>query len=203
MNTSKENTGTMKKALVIGVLSSVTTGISALMGGTMTLYADFCRRFLEFLATLVSFFTYCWVGKNSQISKEIHIKVQRRACITTGLAMSCSSILLIFVSIAGFSTEPYEGNVIPGFIIAVLGVILNFYFYVSYRRALAKQSDPIIHSQCMMYRAKTGVDSCVVLTLGCILFVPNWTLLPWIDLGCTLIVACCLFIEGIKNIVHK
>lgn len=203
MSTEKENTGTMKKALVIGVLSSVTTGISAVVGGTMTLYADFCRRFLEFLATLVSFFTYRWIGKRPKLSSEIQKKIQKRACVVTGAAMVCSSILLAFVSITGFSVEPYNGNVIPGFIIAILGVILNGYFFVSYKRSLAKQFDPIIHSQYMMYRAKTGVDSCVVLTLGCILFIPKWEFLPWLDLGCTLIVACCLLVEGVRNIIHK
>lgn len=102
MSTEKENTGTMKKALTIGVLSSITTGISALVGGTMTLYADFCRRFLEFLATLVSFFTYKWIGKRPELLKEVQTKIQNRACVVTGIAMACSSILLIFVSIVSF-----------------------------------------------------------------------------------------------------
>ena len=103
-----------------------------------------------------------------------------------------------FVSIIGFSTEQHEGNVIPGFIIAILGVILNFYFFWSYKRSLEKQFDPIIHSQYMMYRAKTGVDTCVVFALGCILCVPDWSLLPWVDLGCTLIVACGLGIFALS-----
>ena len=199
----KETTKTMKKAICIGVLSSITTGIAAGMGGTLTLYADFCRRFLELLATLVSFFTYCWSSRHKEIADTVHDKIKRRACIITGMAMVCSSILLALVSILGFTTEPYEGNVIPGFIIAVLGVLLNCYFFVSYKKSLKQKFDKIIHSQYVMYRAKTGVDSCVVLTLACILFVPTWSLLPWVDLGCTLVVAFFLFIEGIKNIIHK
>ena len=203
MTTDKQTTSTMKKAILIGVLSSLTTGIAAAMGGTLTLYADFCRRFLECLATVVSFLTYGWIGRHPEKSQEFHSKIQARACIITGIAMVCSSILLIWVSISGFTTEPHQGNVIPGFIIAVLGVILNFYFFISYKRSLKQKFDPIIRSQYVMYRAKTGVDTCVVFTLGCILFVPEWILLPWVDLGCTLLVACCLFIEGIKNIIHK
>ena len=199
----KETKSTMKKAICIGVLSSLTTGIAAAMGGTLTLYADFCRRFLEMLATVVSFCVYRWMGKHTEIPIEQQGKIKKRTCAITGIAMVLSSILLALVSVLGFSTEPYEGNVIPGFIIAVLGVLLNFYFFISYKKSLKRQFDAIIHSQYVMYRAKTGVDTCVVFTLGCILFVPKWSLLPWIDLGCTLIVAGCLFVEGMKNILRK
>lgn len=199
----KETKSTMKKAICIGVLSSLTTGIAAAVGGTLTLYADFCRRFLEMLATVVSFCVYRWMGKNREMPIEQQGKIKKRTCAITGMAMVLSSVLLALVSILGFSTELHEGNVIPGFIIAVLGVLLNFYFFMSYKKSLRVQYDAIIHSQYVMYRAKTGVDTCVVFTLGCILFVPKWSLLPWIDLGCTLIVAGCLFVEGMKNILRK
>ena len=199
MATEKKNQSTMKKALIIGVLSSTTTGISAVIGGSVTQYVDFGRRFLEFISTLVAFVVYRKLSKNPDIPADKQAAIQWRACLITSIVMICSGLLLSLVSILSFSTDAQHGNLIPGYIVAILGVLINLYFCISYYRSLQKEKDPIIKSQFQMFRAKTGVDFCVVFTLSCFIFVPNWTLLPWIDLCGSLIVAIFLFVEGIRN----
>ena len=199
MATEQKNQSTMKKAIIIGILSSTTTGISAIIGGSITQFVDFSRRFLEFFSTLVAFVIYKKLNKTSDILDDKKAAIQWRACLITSIVMISSGILLSFVSIMSFSSNKEHGNLIPGYIVAILGVLINLYFCISYYRSLQKENDPIIRSQFQMFRAKTGVDFCVVFTLSCFIFAPKWKILPWIDLFGSLIVAVFLFIEGIRN----
>jgi len=61
------------------------------------------------------------------------------------------------------SPDTEKGNVIPGLVIAVLGVITNTWFWLRYRRLNREKPNAILAVQSRLYCAKAAVDACVPL----------------------------------------
>lgn len=60
--------------------------------------------------------------------------------------------------IALLSGETETGNVIPGLVVAVLGVIANTIFFFRYRKLSRMEHDAVLAVQSRLYGAKSLVD---------------------------------------------
>ena len=187
------------RTLLLSVLLSspgpIVVGIGVLMGRSSTQLADFIRRTAELCAILVSYFIYRILhqGEASRraLDKE---RLEGIANLCVGGAMCFSGLAMLFIALFGGSTE--KGTVIPGLIIASLGLATNSWFWLRYAR-LAKQSgDSILSVQSRLYRAKSLVDACVFIVLLIMTVAPLSTAAYWADLGGSIIVSVYLIANG-------
>lgn len=195
---NKDNTKTLSKALLLGVLSTTTTLITAIIGRSTTQIVDLLRRLMETLSTLFSLILFKHNLK--EVSEEKIAENNKRVNIIINVTLVISGILMVFIGIVKYKLGIGHKNVVPGFFVSLLGVILNFYFVTKYRKSLKERYESIIHSQFKLYTTKTIVDSCVMLTMGVMIIFPKWGYLSLLDAITSIIVAIVLCSQGIMNL---
>ena len=199
--TQQDNEKTIKKALILGILSTTTTLITAIIGRSTTQIVDFIRRLMEMISTLVSLLLFRHNLK--EVSQQKIEQNNKRVKVLINLTLIASGIMMIFIGIVKYRLGIGHKNVIPGFIVSLLGVILNFYFFLKYRSLLKVKYEPIIQSQYNLFKTKTIVDSCVMLTVGVMIVCPTFAYLDLLDFICSVVVSIVLCFQGIKNLLTK
>ncbi len=196
------NTKSAKKTLLLSVIMSspgpLIVGLGLLSGQSSTQLADFFRRSIELLAIILSFAVFCITSKDGELDEGKKAGYERGTNIFVSCAMMiCGAIMAV---LALTSSGGDKGNVLPGFIIAVLGVVANGLFWRKYKRLGLESDSKILLTQSKLYRAKTFVDGSVVIALGTILISDNSAVAFWFDLIGTVCVSAYLIFTGVKSL---
>lgn len=190
----KEKSG--NHTLLLSVLMSapgpLLLGLGLLEGRSSTQLADFFRRSAELLAIIVAWITY----RRVQQDEAAKARLERQSNRFVGAVMCLSG--LIMLTLAFFPSEE-KGNVVPGLVIAMLGVVANGLFWRKYTR-LSRSGDAILSVQARLYGAKTLVDSCVTAALVTVALFPQSAAAYWLDMAGSAVVAIYLAFCGFKTI---
>ena len=188
------------RTLLLSVLMSapgpLVVGLGLLVGKSSTQLADFFRRSAELLAIIVAFLVYQLAGKDP--SPEKKARLERASNRFVGAVMCLSGAAMLFVTLASGGGE--QGNVIPGLVIAILGVTANSIFWRRYTHLNKLEPNAILKVQARLYRAKTLVDGCVTIALLSVVIAPQSPVSFWLDLVGSLIVAVYLIRCGVRTI---
>lgn len=194
-----------ERTLLASVLMSapgpIVVGAALYFGRSSTQLADFIRRSAELIAIIISFMVYRRIQRSKDITQARMTKLERFANVSVGLTMCISAPVILFAAFYSSNTE--NGNVIPGLIIALLGVVTNTWFWLRYRKLNLSSPNAIFAVQSSLYRAKSLVDICVVTALAAVAAAPGAPLTRFVDLGGSLIVAGYLMVNGIITIRGK
>lgn len=173
-------------------------GIGLMMGKSSTQLADFIRRTAELVAIIVSWLVFR-VTHNAELEDDTKkAKLERLANICVGIAMCLSGVAMLLVTLLASNTQ--KGNVIPGLVIAVLGVTTNTWFWLRYSKLNKADPDAILAVQSKLYRAKSLVDACVVLALASILINPDGQVAVVMDVAGSVVVSLYLLFTGAKTL---
>ncbi len=223
-NTEQSGARTLLLSLILSSPGPIVVGIGVLMGRSSTQLADFVRRSAELCAILVSYFIYRIIHKDESIQEDLHIdeskqvdplkdeaenespikvKLERTANLCVGVAMCISGFAMLFIALSGGNTE--KGNVMPGLIIALLGLATNSWFWLRYTKLAVQNKDAVLVAQSRLYRAKSFVDACVFIVLLIVTIAPLSGVAYWADIGGSITVSGYLIVNGIVifNITHK
>lgn len=185
---------TMLVALLLSAPGPIATGIPALTSHSATQMADFVRRMAELVALFVSWRVYRRLGRRVAIDDSYRAHLERVAGLTVAGAMICSGVAMVVVGVARLLVYRASGNVTMGLIIAVLGLVVNTWFWLRYRSMTRERFDAIIAGQQRLYRAKACVDLCVVTALTLVVVAPGHPATRYIDaLGCALVAGYLLY----------
>ena len=194
-----------KKTLLLSVLLSapgpLVVGLGLLAGKSSTQLADFFRRSAELLAIICSFVIYCITENDTGSRKQ---KLEKAANLFVGFAMCTGGLIMMALAIWAPSEE--KGNVIPGLVIAVLGVIANTLFWRKYTRLNRQTPNAILAVQARLYRAKALVDGCVTTALLAVALFPASRAAAALDVVGSVIVAVYLIwcsAKTVKECVKK
>ena len=105
--------------------------------------------------------------------------------------------------LAFVSKEQEKGNVIPGLIVALLGVVANTLFFIKYTRLNRVEPNAIIEVQARLYKAKSLVDMCVSAALLSVVIAPQSTFSYYLDKTGSVIVAVYLLWCGLRTVYEK
>lgn len=108
---------------------------------------------------------------------------------------------MLWIAFTANNTE--KGNVIPGLVIALLGVVANTLFWMKYRKLNKVEPNAIIAVQARLYRAKSLVDSCVSIALLSVVLFPASEVSYYLDLIGSVVVAVYLIWCGVKTILER
>lgn len=196
----KKNQGerTLLASVVLSSPGPIVVGAGMFIGRSFTQLADFIRRSAELAAIIVSWIVYRILHKSGEPDPARKEKLERSANLCVGAAMCLSGVAMLFVAL--FSSNAEKGNVIPGLVIAILGVATNTWFWLRYRRLNLQKPDAILAVQSKLYFAKSLVDSCVTLALSFLVAAPASPAARYVDLAGSSIVALYLFINGMITI---
>ena len=200
MKEKRSGSRTLLWSVIMSAPGPLVVGLGLLVGRSSTQIADFVRRSAELLAIIMAFVTYRLTGGEERFAAEKE-RLERISNLFVG-AMMClgGGIMLV---LAFVSDNGDKGNVIPGLVIALLGVVANTIFWRKYARLNRAEPNPILAVQARLYRAKSLVDSCVTLALLSVLIAPQSTFSYYFDLIGSVIVAAYLVFCGAQTIRER
>ncbi len=192
---------TLLTSVILSSPGAIVVGIGLFLGRSSTQIADFIRRTAELVAIIVSWLVYRHIHRHEGQEAVIKEKLERIANLCVGAAMCLSGAAMILIAL--FSVETEKGNVIPGLVIAVLGVTTNSWFWLRFRKLNRNTPDAILAVQSKLYRAKALVDACVTASLAFIAVAPFSPAARYVDLIGSIIVAVYLVMNGFITLQGK
>lgn len=197
----KSGERTLLASVVMSSPGPVVLGAALFLGRSSTQIADFIRRTAELGAIVVSWIVFRILHKSGEPDALCKEKLERIANLSVGLAMCLSGLAMMFIAL--FSPETEKGNVIPGLIIAVLGVITNSWFWIRYSKLNREMPNAVLCVQSKLYRAKSFVDVCVTIALAVVAFAPVGPVTQYVDLVGSIIVSGYLIANGAITIRNR
>ncbi len=194
----KKNAGerTLLTSVILSAPGPIVVGIGLFLGRSSTQYADFVRRTAELAAIIVSLLVYRVLHKTGAVDESRARRLEGMANTFVGGAMCLSGVVMAFLAL--FSAAGQKGNVIPGLVIALLGVTANTWFWLRYRKLSRDGKSAILTAQSRLYRAKALVDGCVTIALSAVALAPLSQAARYTDLGGSLMVAVYLVYSGVS-----
>lgn len=195
-STSRQKT--LLTALLLSAPGPLVTGFALLSSRSTTQLADFLRRGVELVAIFISWWVFRRLHRGEEMTPSQQTGLERTAGLSTAAAMAASGLILLGVTLSRWRVFEPGGNVIPGLVIAVLGLLTNGWFWRRYARLNREHFSAVIAAQQQLYRAKTSVDLCVGLALAAVAIAPAHPLTRWVDLLGSAAVALYLLWSGVR-----
>jgi divalent metal cation (Fe/Co/Zn/Cd) transporter len=171
-------------------------GIWLFLGKSSTQLADFIRRTAELIAIIVSWAIFRITHKEPALAQDRARALERVANLSVGIAMCLGGLGMLLMAFLFPSQE--KGNVIPGLVIAILGVLTNTWFWLRYRHLNQLSPNAILAIQSRLYRAKSLVDTAVTAALITVAAAPGSPAAAVMDIAGSAVVALYLLYSGIK-----
>ena len=197
----KNGTKTLLWSVIMSAPGPLIIGLGLFVGHSSTQIADFVRRSSELLAIIMAYIVYKITTKDGVCDTVRKERLERFSNLFVGSMMCLGGTLMLLLAFV--SGQQDKGNVIPGLIIALLGVIANTIFWRKYTKLNKQEPNAILAVQARLYRAKSLVDSCVTIALLSVAFFPDSTISYYLDLVGSVIVALYLIWCGIQTIVER
>ena len=201
MMKQKSGERTLLASVLLSSPGPIILGVALFYGRSSTQLADFIRRTAELAAIIVSWITFRILNKSGEKNTVHKDKLERIANLSVGAAMCLSGAAMLFIALLSSNTE--KGNVIPGLVIAVLGVITNSWFWLRYHKLNREKPNAILAVQGRLYRAKSLVDTCVTIALAFVAVAPGAPAARYVDLGGSIIVAAYLIVNGVMTLLGR
>lgn len=199
------NNKSSKRTLLMSVIMSspgpIVVGIGLLIGQSSTQLADFIRRSIELISIILAFIIFTITTKEDVQDQEKKKKLEKGANVFVSTSMILSGIIMSLLVI--FTKKQEDGNVIPGLIIALLGVVANSIFWWRYTVLYKNNQNSILKIQSKLYRAKSFVDFSVTLALLMVLIFPNTDISHFFDIFGTICVSIYLIYTGIHTLIKE
>lgn len=200
MSNRKSGSNTLLWSLLMSSPGPLIIGLGLLSGRSTTQIADFVRRSAELLAIIMAFVVYRITTRRGEEDPARRARLERISNIFVGAMMIIGGSFMIALALLSEETE--KGNVIPGLVIAVLGVIANTIFWQKYTRLNKAEPNAILAVQARLYRAKSLVDACVTTALLSIVIAPASAVSLWLDQVGSIVVAGYLIWCGLRTIAE-
>ncbi len=201
MNNKKSGTKTLLWSVIMSAPGPLVVGLGLFVGQSSTQIADFVRRSAELLAIIMAYITYKITTKNGVCDAARKEKLERFSNLFVGAMMCLGGSLMLLLAITSENTD--RGNVIPGLVIALLGVAANTIFWRKYTKLNKAEPNAILAVQARLYRAKSLVDTCVSIALLSVALFPEAAASYYLDFAGSIIVALYLLWCGIKTILER
>ena len=130
MNSKKTGTKTLLWSVIMSAPGPLIIGFGLLVGRSSTQIADFVRRSSELLAIIMAYVVYKVTTKDGVCDAQRKQKLERFSNLFVGAMMCIGGSLMLLLAFVSENEE--KGNVIPGLVIALLGVVANTIFWRKY-----------------------------------------------------------------------
>lgn len=179
MSSKKSGSRTLLMSVIMSAPGPLIIGLGLLVGRSSTQIADFIRRSAELLAIIMAFVIYQITTKDGVCDEIRKARLERMSNLFVGAMMCIGGTFMIVLALLSDNAD--KGNVIPGLVIALLGVIANSIFWVKYTKLNRAEPNAILAVQARLYRAKTLVDACVTTALLSVVIAPASQVSIWLD----------------------
>lgn len=201
MSNKKSGNKTLLMSVVMSSPGPLIVGLGLLAGKSSTQLADFVRRSSELLGIIMAYVIYRITSKDGEIDADRKARLEKISNIFVGATMCIGGAIMLVLAFVSENEE--KGNVIPGLVVALLGVVANTAFFIKYTRLNRAEPNAIIEVQARLYRAKSLVDTCVSVALLSVAIAPESPVSYYLDMIGSAIVALYLLWCGVKTVYEK
>lgn len=201
MSTKKSGARTLLWSIIMSSPGPLVVGLSLITGHSSTQVADFVRRTAEFLAIIASYVVYTAIHKDGECDEQRKRMLEHRSNLFVGGMMCVAGAIMAVLAVVVSDEE--KGNVVPGLVIALLGLVANSIFWIKYTRLNKAAPSAILAVQSRLYRAKTLVDASVTVALTAVIINPDHAVVFWLDLVGSMVVSLYLFWCGAKTVYQE
>jgi len=181
---------TLRAALLLSMWGPLATGFAMVLGRSTTQLADLVRRSVELLALLISWWAFRRLERGTRAPTAAERdRLERLADHIVAATMVCSALVMLSIALSRLHSFQPGGKVYLGLAIALLGLITNLWFWRRYSMLTRQHYSAIIATQSRLYRAKAGVDLCVLAALAAVAISPAHPLTRYVDLAGSVVVA--------------
>lgn len=173
---------TLLAAVLLSLWGPLATGLAVILSRSTTQLADFIRRFVELIALTVSWWSFRYLSRRPGLGGAERGRLERIANLSVAAAMACSGVVMLIVATSRLSAFEPGGNVTLGLVIAIMGLIVNVWFWRRYTAMTREHYSLIIAAQRQLYRAKAFVDLCVIAALAAVRLAPAHPLTRYVDI---------------------
>ena len=199
MSNEKSGSRTLLMSVLMSAPGPLLLGLGLLSGRSSTQIADLVRRSAELLGIIMAYVVFRMTCKGGDEARKN--RLERFSNAFVGAMMCLGGAVMVLLALTAGSSD--KGNVVPGLVIALLGVIANTLFWLKYRGLNKKEPNAILLVQARLYRAKSLVDGCVTAALLAVLVLPGSSLAAWLDMAGSLVVAGYLIWCGVKTVAES
>ena len=198
----KSSSRTLLVSVIMSAPGPLVIGLGLLIGHSSTQMADFFRRSAELLAIICAYVIYrMTAGSDGACDEARKARLERGANRFVGAMMCLAGVIMAVLAV--FQGHIDKGNVIPGLVIAGMGMVANCIFWRRYTALNRKEPNAIMAVQARLYRAKTFVDTCVTAALTVVLLMPGSQVGAVVDLVGSLVVSAYMVYCGITTLRGK
>ena len=201
MSERKSGAKTLFMSVLMSAPGPLILGLGLLVGKSTTQIADFVRRSAELLGIIMAYIVYLMTNKNGVCNADKKERLERFSNVFVGLMMCLGGSLMLWLAVTAKNTE--KGNVIPGLVIALLGVVANTLFWIKYRSLNKAEPNAILAVQARLYRAKSLVDGCVSIALLSVVLWPASVVSFYLDQIGSVVVSVYLIWCGIQTVAER
>ncbi len=195
MTNKKPGSRTLLVSIICSSPGPITAGLSLLLSNSSTQLAEFVRRAAELTALIMSYVTY----QRTAAITDADVKKQRERTFNlfVGSMMCLAGMVMLVLSFLTGSRD--KGNVLPGLLIALVGVGNNGFFWLKFRHMHRQTPNTIMAVQSRLYFAKWLVDTCVACVLLCLMLMPDSIVAFYLDAAGSAFVALYMVLSGIRT----
>ena len=197
----KSSSRTLLTSVVLSAPGPLVIGLGLLIGHSSTQTADFFRRSAELLAIICAYVIYRMTADGDTCDEARRARLERGANRFIGAMMCLAG--LIMAALAILQGDVDKGNVVPGLVIAAMGMVANCVFWRRYTALNRREPNAIVAVQARLYRAKTLVDTCVAAALAVVMLAPGTPLGSAVDLVGSLVVSAYMVYCGITTFTGR
>ena len=172
---------TLFASMLLSSWAPLATGIAVLLGRSLTQFADFIRRTMEFVVLFLSWAIFRYLAQQEELTEAMKKRAERIVNLGVAVVLAVSGLVMLFLVLFRLPSLGPGGNVWPGLIIVVPGLGVNLWFWRRYRTLGRIGRNPIIEAQRQLYLAKVVIDLCVFLALSTVAFIPGGALTRVVD----------------------
>lgn len=187
---------TLRTSWLISSPGPFFTGLAALSSQSATQMADFLRRTVELIALFIAWWVFRKKLQFPFDAEDERLQLDKISHRAVTISMTCSGLTMFIVGIYALFTYEVGGNVTLGLTIALMGLLVNLFFWWRYRRFAQTLYDPVIAGQQNLYRAKAWIDLCVVVALATVAFIPTHPITRYVDALGSIVIAFYLFYQA-------
>ncbi len=159
---------TVLTSLIVDFVLWIPDIVAAVLSGSIVLFADVVKCANEILATFFAYVTIRKLAKGGAGTYDYGMgKMETTTSIVTGGVMFVSFLLVFLVAIYRIAvpSELFEGGLMFGVFMMVVGVSMNTWLWQKNYRLNKKEPSPIIDSQWRLFRTKAFSDFTVLVSL--------------------------------------
>lgn len=151
---------------VLGIFSICPDIVVTILTHSITVLTDVFRTGTDTLASFLSWLTMRKVAHGHDARYNYgYGKLESLASLAVAAAMMLSFIVIVFTAIERVHNPRPVQNITLGVVFSTIAGLANGFCWYRNRRIAQHESSPIMESQWRLYRAKTVINVCVLLSL--------------------------------------